>query len=183
MHSVHKRVVYLNGKRQQDFTVLLMEFSPVKQWNRVITVAGIRVRNVGIGHPGERGKLENIVAHGAGKIFLLVFDCFACQGDVFLKAVLHFHLHDLEHLCVRIQIGKGCIDPVKNTRLSVHKAAAERLDFVGASGNGIHHGKCEGTAHFPDLWKKMGYIQIKGYTVLGLQNVPEYLIVHGSVPI
>ena len=104
MYTIHKRMVYLDGKWQFYPAVLFVESSPVKQRDGIVAAAGIRMGNMGKGYPGERGKLEYVIAHGAGKIFLLVPHCFGGKGHVFLQGILHVHIDYFKQFRIRNQV-------------------------------------------------------------------------------
>jgi len=50
MYTIHKRMVYLDGKWQFYPAVLFVESSPVKQRDGIVAAAGIRMGNMGKGY-------------------------------------------------------------------------------------------------------------------------------------
>ena len=154
MDAIHKRMMYLHGKRKHYPFIADEIFSPDYQGNRIVLFPGFRMRNMRKGDPRKRGELINVIPHRCRKIFFLLPHGIGGKGDIFLHGVLHFHIDYFEKLTAFIQISERRIDPVIDHRFSLPKAASEFLDLIRALRHGKYKRKGKGIAPLSDLLQK-----------------------------
>ena len=135
-----------------------------------------------IWHPRKRWKLIYIICHRRSKIVRLILLCFLCQSNIIFHFFLHRNIHRLKKFCISVKICKWCMNSFKNGRLTIHKTTAKRLYLICTLCYRINKRKGKRIVSFLYIRQKICYIHVKGYTILRLNTVSKYFIVHRSFP-